>query len=90
MKADVYYTYFDILLNILDCFCSLLQFVLFIRSLYFFFIIFLFPHENMKNDFVGRKKGIHVFNNIINHSNCFNDFNSFLSRSSLMVHFHSI
>lgn len=31
----------------------------------------------------------HVLNNVINHCNCFNDFNSFLSRSYLMVHFHS-
>lgn len=31
-----------------------------------------------------------MFNNIINHCNCFNDFNSFLSRSCLMVHSRSI
>lgn len=87
MKADVYYTYFAQRLPIVfavscNLSCLFAQFL--------FLLYFISTMKIWKMTSLARKKGIHVFNNIINHCNCFNDFNSLLSRSSLMVHFQMI
>lgn len=61
-----------------------------VYSFSFYTLFYTLPLLKYEKWLRWRKRTFHVFNNIINHCNCFNDFNSVLSRSGLTIHSRSI